>query len=489
MTTKRSTAPQLVARFALYSSLVIPAVVAAQQTSPALSGPPSPSGSSVSTPDAGTDAQQAFPATLAGHAALPALTLVKPPADAPASLQTSGKYTSADLRRNDTPQSVEGKSFLSDKAVPRKTGVSLPFSGQPVQGMSGIRHAGKGRYWVTSDNGFGAKADSPDAMLMFHEMEPDWKTGKVQRLRTIFLSDPDRKLPFHIVNEGTDKRYLTGSDLDIESIQPVDDGFWLGDEFGPWLVKINRQGKVLEFVETEIDGKVIKSPDHYAVTTPAEPKAFSTQVRRSRGYEGMALSKDGRFLYPMLEAAMWDEAGKRETDDKGREYLRILQYDLKEKRWTGRFWKYRLEANGHNIGDFNMIGADSALVVERDNGEGLTSQACNGPARPDCQNDPARFKRVYRIEMSDADAQGFVQKAGYVDLLSIADPDKRARVPTQDGVFSFPFVTIENVDQVDDEHIIVANDNNLPTSSGRKIGKNDDNEFILLKVPELLGGK
>jgi hypothetical protein len=39
---------------------------------------------------------------------------------------------------------------------------------------------------------------------------------------------------------------------------------------------------------------------------------------------------------------------------------------------------------------------------------------------------------------------------------------------------------------VDADHIVVANDNNLPYSSGRKVGVQDDNEFILLRVPELL---
>jgi len=42
---------------------------------------------------------------------------------------------------------------------------------------------------------------------------------------------------------------------------------------------------------------------------------------------------------------------------------------------------------------------------------------------------------------------------------------------------------------VDADHIIVANDNNLPYSSGRQIGKQDDNEFILLRVPEFLRAK
>ena len=39
---------------------------------------------------------------------------------------------------------------------------------------------------------------------------------------------------------------------------------------------------------------------------------------------------------------------------------------------------------------------------------------------------------------------------------------------------------------VDADHIAVGNDNNLPFSSGRVIGKNDDNELALLRVPELL---
>jgi hypothetical protein len=42
---------------------------------------------------------------------------------------------------------------------------------------------------------------------------------------------------------------------------------------------------------------------------------------------------------------------------------------------------------------------------------------------------------------------------------------------------------------IDADHIIVGNDNNLPFSSGRAIGKSDDNELIILKVGELLKAK
>ena len=44
-------------------------------------------------------ADQVFPAKLAGHAVLPALTFFDPPAHAPATLQISGKFTAADQKR------------------------------------------------------------------------------------------------------------------------------------------------------------------------------------------------------------------------------------------------------------------------------------------------------------------------------------------------------------------------------------------------------
>jgi len=86
---------------------------------------------------------------------------------------------------------------------------------------------------------------------------------------------------------------------------------WIGDEFGPFLVKADLQGKVLAVFETQVDGKVVRSPDHPAVTTPGAPdQTVKFQVRRSKGFEGMASSKDGSKLYALLEGAVWDEAAK-----------------------------------------------------------------------------------------------------------------------------------------------------------------------------------
>ena len=99
------------------------------------------------------------------------------------------------------------------------------------------------------------------------------------------------------------------------------------------------------------------------------------------------------------------------------------------------------------------------------------------------------------MDLGALDAEGFVRKIAHIDLMDIRDPrhlsrgngDRAASIPAER--FAFPFFTIENVHVVDGEHIIVANDNNLPFSAGRHLAQADNNEFILLHVPELLNAR
>jgi hypothetical protein len=436
-------------------------------------------------------ADQVYPATLKGHSVLQAKSFFNAPADAPALFATTGKFAAPDRKRVDAVNVIEGTSFLSAKDAARKTGVSLPFTGQPYQGFSGIKSMGDGSYWTILDNGLGAKANSADAMLTLHLVRPDWAKGGTKVEKSIYLRDPDGKLPFLITTEGTKTRYLSGADLDVESFQLIGNSIWIGDEFGPYLIEVDMTGKVMAFFETEVDGKIAKSPDHFTVSTPAKPgDPVAFNVRRSRGYEGMAASKDGKFLYPILEGPLWNEEAKAWEMLGDKEALRVLEFDVATRKWTSRHWKYVLEANGNNIGDFNMIDPTSALIIERDNGEGDIAQACPADKiTADCFNSPAKFKRVYKIEMNEANVGGAVRKVGHIDLMKVIDTAKISKQGEMSGVFTFPFVTIEDVDVVDATHIIVGNDNNLPYSSGRKLGKQDDNELILLEVSEFLAAK
>jgi hypothetical protein len=226
------------------------------------------------------------------------------------------------------------------------------------------------------------------------------------------------------------------------------------------------------------------------VQTPAAPGPVRFEVRRSKGFEGMAASPDGKFLYALLEGPLLvGEASEPEARD-GKRFLRILEFDVGKGEFTGKSFRYTLAAPNNAIGDFNLTDATSGLVIERDDTEGDPALACAaGAPKPDCFNVPATFKRIYKIDMAQADADGFVKKVGYIDLMDIDDPQKLARQGGRDGKLNFPFFTIENVDLIDADHIIVGNDNSLPFSSGRALGKSVDNELILLKVSELLRAK
>jgi hypothetical protein len=305
---------------------------------------------------------------------------------------------------------------------------------------------------------------------------------------TVFLSDPDRKVPFRIANEATDGRWLTGADFDPESIQIVNGEVWIGDEFGPFLIRASLDGRIIAVHPTEVDGAVVKGPDTPGVRVPAQPGKDFT-VPRSGGFEGMGLQPGTGLLWAMLEKPLFNAEGQPEGT-----FLRAMAFDPAEGRWTGQGFKFALAEGATAIGDLNFIDATRALVIERDDGEGDPSLKCAGDPAPDCFPLPAMLKRVVLIDTGTVDAEGFVRRIGHIDLMDVADPEGKSRLATAaardlTAKMTFPFFTIEDVMRFDDTHILVANDNNLPYSSGRQLDAAAANEFILLSVPELLAAQ
>ncbi|MDO5621070.1 MAG: esterase-like activity of phytase family protein [Paracoccus sp. (in: a-proteobacteria)] len=429
-------------------------------------------------------AQETYPAKLAGHAYIPAMTMVAPPADAPRDAWVSGKFTGEAPNRR--PMSKPGDTGAAYGSHP--TGISLPFLGQPFQGLSGfaMNRAEDGSVYALIDNGFGSRVNSPDALLMFNRLTPDFDAGTVAINETVFLHDPDHKVPFRIAYEGSDSRYLTGADFDPESIQVLNGEVWISDEFGPWLIRADLSGRIIEVYPTLLDGQPLRSPDHPALRVPAAA-GVDFQSQRSGGYEGMALQPGTNLLWAMLEKPLLDQDGQPEGD-----FLRVLIFDPAKGEWTGDTARFRLAEGATAIGDFNFIDETRALVIERDNGEGDPSLRCEGEPAQGCYPVPALHKRIVLVDTADRDADGFMRRIGDIDLMKITDPDGKARLETSrtgDGPFTFPFFTIEDVMAVNDTQIMVANDNNLPFSGGRELGKAANNEFILLDVPELLAAK
>ena len=215
----------------------------------------------------------------------------------------------------------------------------------------------------------------------------------------------------------------------------------------------------------------VRSPDNPAFANLSEAeKVKSANLSRSKGFEGMALSASGDKLYTLLEGAI--------VSDSNQNRLLINEFDLKTSQYTGVTFSYRLNAPGRAIGDMTAINDHEFIVIERDNGQGNASD----PAF----TNPARSKKLYKIDLNVVDRDGFVQKELLADLLNISDPNGLGGNGTKDGVFTFPFVTIEDVLLIDNQTLLVINDNNYPFSVGRTPGQSDSSEFIEIKLSQPL---
>jgi glycerophosphoryl diester phosphodiesterase len=132
-------------------------------------------------------------------------------------------------------------------------GKTIPFPSQPVQGFSAVQVADGNSFWYMPDNGYGAKGNSADFLLRVYRVDPSFQgyeaggDGSIKILDFVQFSDPDKKVPFNIVNQTTNDRLLTGADFDLESLTIAKDGtFWIGEEFGPFLLHFDATGKLLD---------------------------------------------------------------------------------------------------------------------------------------------------------------------------------------------------------------------------------------------------
>jgi glycerophosphoryl diester phosphodiesterase len=336
-----------------------------------------------------------------------------------------------------------------------------PFAGQVVPGFSAVVEGDHGTFWAMPDNGFGTKANSTDFLLRIYKVKPRWETadggpGELRVQGFVSLRDPDHQVPFPIVNGATPERLLTGGDFDIESLVRAPDGtFWIGEEFGPFLLHVSATGKVLQAPVPFPDGMSPQNP----YLTPGQP----TRIGGSRGFEAMGGSVDGKHLYPILEGAFLDDADQRRRW--------IYEFDTASGRYTGKRWAYQVDEATNFVGDAFTVKKNRLLVDERDNYDGAA----------------AVFKRIYEIDLKDTDAQGNVSKSLVVDLLKIANPDHigLTRSPGAYGVadpFAFPFVSVETIVELRDGRLLVANDNNYPGDDARYPGTPDDTEMVLLDL-------
>jgi glycerophosphoryl diester phosphodiesterase len=365
-------------------------------------------------------------------------------------------------------------SGANRSAKDKTNGITFPTPSQPVEGFSAVV-AGRqpGEYLGMPDNGFGAIDNSRDFLIRAYYLDIDFKTaaggtGAVTVKDFISFHDAGRKIGFPIVNETTTERLLTGGDIDPESMQRAPNGdYWIGDEFGPWILHFDANGALLD-PPYPVPGNLLAAELAGGLMSPQNPFRGSSIPThpRSSGFEAMAITPDGSRLIAALE-------GATEADtDKSRRVL--LEFSIASKAFTGRTWWYKTETGGYMVADMCALDEHRMVVIERDNGFGLE----------------ARFRSVYVVDLDKAGPEKWVDKRLAIDLTAIADPNFVSLPPIHAGDVGLgnPFrVTCESIEAIQvlsDERLLLGCDNNFP-KDGRNPALADDTEFIIVKVPRL----
>ena len=355
---------------------------------------------------------------------------------------------------------------------PVTNGREAPFASVPVQGFSSliVLDAADGTVLALQDNGFGTRANSADCPLRWYRLRlhldfPPRHGGRVEVLAMTPL-------------RAAGGRELKGDEYDPESFVRLDDGsFWVGEEFGPFLLHFGADGTLLgEPLPVPVPAglqpfarhqEILRTPDHPDLRSLDDTAAESAaNLPRSGGLEGLARNPDGSRLYLAVEKALLDDPDP----------LRrlILEFDPVHGLFSGRSWLHRVDQAGVSIAALECVDEHVLILTERDGKEGRE----------------AAIKRIYRVDLHLAGPDGVLPKTLVADLLDIADPD--GFTAAEEGAvglgprYAFPYVTPEGLAVLDARTLLVACDNNYPFSAGRRPGVPDDNEFIRLRLPAAL---
>jgi hypothetical protein len=339
-----------------------------------------------------------------------------------------------------------------------------PPSAQMIGGFSAGEKNSTGGYVFLTDTGFGPKASSLSSLLGMYALDIEFNDLKGQHKhvnvsKLIRFNDADNKLSFNKQadfkfygdinsNQAVDpmikkNRLLTGGDIDPESFRIDYKGnLWVGEEFGPFLIKFDTTGKVLR-QEIAIPGAV--SPDNPLLQIGQQPTTVT-----SAGLEGMAINPQGNKLFPMLEKTVIGDPEKS---------LRMYVFDVDTEQFELGHYLYQLDGNATEIRELVAVNDHEFLTLEQNEHWGSPE---------------GQVKKVYLISIDQVQKNAFVKKTELVDLMHLFDPaDLNADLSTE---FAFPKLTIETIIVLDKDTLLIANDNNFGERS----------EFIKVRLDQPL---
>jgi hypothetical protein len=160
--------------------------------------------------------------------------------------------------------------------------------------------------------------------------------------------------------------------LDSEGLVAMKDGsFWISDEYGPWLVHVNKKGRTIERIGP-FGGK------------KSLPRVLALR-RPNRGMEALTMTPEGRLLVGLMQNPVDNpDVSIRKTS----KLNRLVIYDPRSG--ATRQYAYLMEGVNSVVSEIAAVTETSFIVSERD-------QLFPGDPKA-----PAKLKRIYRIDLAGA---------------------------------------------------------------------------------------
>ncbi|MCM3880104.1 MAG: esterase-like activity of phytase family protein [Vicinamibacterales bacterium] len=267
----------------------------------------------------------------------------------------------------------------------------------------------RNEWWALSDRGPGGGLLDYETRLQRFEVSVNPITGRISNFRilqTVKLQDrngrltaPAASVPNPEALNGSNPQLLNGNpavlgrSLDPEglAVDPRSGHFLITDEYGPSLYEFSRTGRLI--AEFEVPANLVPRPTAAGVDYVGVRNGdFSGLGRQdNRGYEGVAISPDGKKLFAVLQDPLINEGPRtsgtpENTDNDGRDgqWVRIVVFD--NDWWSPTYRKsiaqyaYQLESQ-QAIAARILAAGGSAVAAPRVNLPGSANDVSPDPSQ------------------------------------------------------------------------------------------------------------
>ncbi len=243
----------------------------------------------------------------------------------------------------------------------------------------------RNQWYGLSDRGPGGGSLDYQTRVQQFRLKVDKKTGTISGfkiLKTILFTD---EFGNPLNGLAPNPPNVLGNAFDPEGfvVDPRTGHFYVSDEYGPSLYEFDRKGRrVRSFaVPTNLIPRNAAGMPNFASDT-----GNTAGKRANRGFEALAISPEGAYVYAMLQSAMLDEGGSNGL------CLRLVKFSTATGTAVAQY-AYQLEGSsqGRGVSGLLALNDHEFLVLERNN-RGIGVGATLSPPN----------KKLFRIDLTGA---------------------------------------------------------------------------------------